>query len=125
VDPGSCLIFLLRSLTMLRSAQHVLRARPSQRVLAGARRTVATVSQAPSRTAAITFVTLAGAAAVYASTSAVHADAPNFVGNAKEALNSAEILSLGASGSDGADWLSASVDPKNDTLISLVWGSNK
>jgi hypothetical protein len=112
---------------MLKSAQSALRARPTGRVLLAARRGVATAARHPARVrgAAMAAAAVGAAAALYgtSSVSAVHADTPNFVGNIKDAVKSAEEAAQSVD--TGTDWLSVSVDPANETLVSLVWGSNK
>lgn len=110
---------------MFKATRHASHLRASQRLLAGARRTASTAAQRPARTAAVSLAALAGATALYASTSTVHADAPNLVGNVKNVVKSMEELPVGTAPLGATDWLSASTDPENDSLISLVWGSNK
>jgi hypothetical protein len=54
----------------------------------------------------------------------VHSDAPNFVGNIKDAVRSVEEQIVGAD-TKQVDWLSVSVDAAHGSLVSLLWGSNK
>jgi alpha-tubulin suppressor-like RCC1 family protein len=68
---------------------------------------------------------LAGATALYISASTVHADAPNAVGNIKNAAKVAEETTVRTAPLEAMDWLSISTDPENTNLVSLAWGSNK
>jgi hypothetical protein len=79
---------------------------------------------AGSRTALATGTgALASAVAYSFGAPTAHADAPNFYGNLKDAVTTAEEELEGAV-APADDWLRKSVNPDSE-LISLVWGSNK
>lgn len=115
------------SLTMLKGARTVLKPRRVTTASCAYARSASTASSASrnSRNAV-----LAASTAVVAGTlwynvpTIIHNDAPNVLGNVKDALETLEEK-IGVKEKDTTDWLSISTDPSSGSLVSLVWGSNK
>jgi hypothetical protein len=118
---------------MLRASASTVRARSSRGALSRAQSTSAwTPGTRPKPESFRAVAGLASAAALVAggallyTAPVVHNDAPNFVGNVKDAVRSAEEQVTGLDTKERqVDWLRVSVDTANESLVSLFWGSNK